>query len=388
MEFVADVKVRRPRNDFYGKAIIFENKWKKDDEDLPYLELQRKYYRHFFNEYPGLYAFLNKYIDTDKFDIFDTEVCDTTCLSQLQDKESGALTNYINLHRLNDFRFLNKYILEVHDKLQKNGKFVGQVDTLEIERRRFYNRRLPGFLLRILYFLHFCYARVMPKLPVLQKVYFSISRGKNRPLSKAEVLGRLYYCGFQVKATHEAREHFYFIAEKVREPQTARPTYGPIIKLKRIGLNGKTIYIRKFRTMHPYSEYLQEYIYQNNKLQDNGKFNDDFRVTAWGRVLRKYWLDELPQIYNYLKGDINLVGVRALSEHYFSLYPKDLQQLRVQFTPGLVPPYYVDMPKSFDEILSSERKYLLKKKNRNFLVDDIYFCNAFFNIFIKKARSL
>ena len=60
---------------------------------------------------------------------------------------------------------------------------------------------------------------------------------------------------------------------------------------------------------------------------------------------------------------MNLVGVRALSKHYFSLYPSDLQELRIKYKPGLIPPFYYDMPKTFDEILSSEKKYLLKKQD-------------------------
>ena len=81
--------------------------------------------------------------------------------------------------------------------------------------------------------------------------------------------------------------------------------------------------------MHPYSEYLQEYIYENYKIQASGKFNNDIRVTTWGKIFRRLWIDELPQIANYFRGDLSLVGVRALSQHYFDLYPKDLQDLRI-----------------------------------------------------------
>jgi lipopolysaccharide/colanic/teichoic acid biosynthesis glycosyltransferase len=62
--------------------------------------------------------------------------------------------------------------------------------------------------------------------------------------------------------------------------------------------------------------------------QEGGKFKDDFRITTWGRVLRKLWIDELPQFINFFKGELSLVGVRALSDHYFQLYPKDVQELR------------------------------------------------------------
>jgi len=90
---------------------------------------------------------------------------------------------------------------------------------------------------------------------------------------------------------------------------------------------------------------------------------------------------------NKKKTDLDMVGVRALSEHYFSLYPADMQQLRIQFKPGLVPPYYADMPKTFDEIIESERSYLNLKQTHPFSTDVRYFFKAMYNILIKRARS-
>ena len=83
-----------------------------------------------------------------------------------------------------------------------------------------------------------------------------------------------------------------------------------------------------------------------------------------------------------------MIGVRALSEHYFNLYPKKLQQLRTQFKPGLIPPYYADMPKSFDEIVQSELNYLNAKLKSPLRTDMKYFTKAVFNILFKRARSL
>ena len=186
----------------------------------------------------------------------------------------------------------------------------------------------------------------------------------------------------------EIEESLYFIAQRVKHPSVEKnPSYGPTIKLKRIGLNGDILYVNKFRTMHPYSEFLQEYIYDNNKLQDNGKFKDDFRLTGWGQFMRRMWIDELPQFLNYWRGDLNLVGVRALSQHYFNLYPEDLKKFRIQFKPGLVPPYYADMPNSFEEIVQSEMEYLKEKQKHPFKTDIKYFVKAFYNIIFKQARS-
>ena len=139
--------------------------------------------------------------------------------------------------------------------------------------------------------------------------------------------------------------------------------------------------------MYPYSEYLQDYMYRYNKMGDSGKFRDDFRVTGWGRVLRRFFLDEMPQIVSFFKGDLSIVGVRALSQQYLSIYPEDIRELRKKFKPGLIPPYYADLPKTFDEVLESEMKYLDKKLKYPFLTDFTYFFRSVFNIVFKHARS-
>ena len=139
--------------------------------------------------------------------------------------------------------------------------------------------------------------------------------------------------------------------------------------------------------MYPYSEFIQGDIYEKYHLDKSGKMKGDYRITSWGKIFRKYFIDEIPQLYNWLKGDLNLVGVRALSEHYFQLYPEDLQKQRINFKPGLIPPYYSDLPKSFDEIINSERSYLIKKENSPLLTDLIYFTRAISNILFSGARS-
>ena len=65
---------------------------------------------------------------------------------------------------------------------------------------------------------------------------------------------------------------------------------------------------------------------------------------------------------NFFKRELNIVGVRYLSRNYFSRYPKELQDLRTKVKHGLLQPHYADMPSNFDEILESERQYILNKK--------------------------
>ena len=51
--------------------------------------------------------------------------------------------------------------------------------------------------------------------------------------------------------------------------------------MKRVGKDRKLIEVYKFRTMHSYSQYLQDYVYEQNKLDHSGKLTNDFRVNVW-----------------------------------------------------------------------------------------------------------
>jgi lipopolysaccharide/colanic/teichoic acid biosynthesis glycosyltransferase len=207
-------------------------------------------------------------------------------------------------------------------------------------------------------------------------------------MSRAEALGRLYSCGFEVIGEDNSNGRMCVAARKIKEPAfDMEPTYGPLVKLRRHGKDGKIIGVYKMRTMYPYSEYLQEYVFHNHKLADGGKFKDDFRITGMGHFMRKFWLDELPMLLNWLKGDLKLVGVRPLSKQYFGFYTPDLQQRRLKFKPGLVPPFYVDLPKTLDEVMDSEQRYLDAYEQHPYKTDWRYFWAAMYNIFIRRARS-
>ena len=92
-------------------------------------------------------------------------------------------------------------------------------------------------------------------------------------------------------------------------------------------------------------------------------------------------------IYNILKGDMKIVGVRPLSDHFFNLYDKDLQDLRTQFKPGFIPPFYVDLPKTMDEIMASEKKYLIEYSKSPIKTDLKYLYLSFKNVIFNGARS-
>ncbi len=147
------------------------------------------------------------------------------------------------------------------------------------------------------------------------------------------------------------------------------------------------IYVYKMRTMYPFSEYLQQYVYDQNKLKEGGKFKNDFRVNTLGKYMRRLWIDEWPMMANLFRGDMKIVGVRPLSQQYFELYDKSLREKRIKTRPGLIPPFYADMPKTLEEIQASENRYLDAYFKKPFITDFRYFWKATYNIVFKKARS-
>lgn len=334
-----------------------------------------------------LFSFINDFVDISRFGLAKSLILDSDLYFNIENEPDASRHFFLNLHKINDFRRLNLYFIRVNEMLEDGGVFICRGQTIAQRRRMFYKKYTP-YLGIFLYVMDFLFRRVMPKLPLFQGWYFALTDGKNRALSETEILGRLYFCGFELIHKREIYGLTHFILKKVKPASTdPSPTYGPLIRLKRKGLNGEIIYVKKLRTMHPYSEYLQSYVYATNKLQDGGKFKNDFRVTSWGKVMRKLWIDELPQFLNFFAGELSLVGVRALSEHYFNMYPPDVQELRLKVKPGLLPPFYADMPVSFEEIVESERRYLKKKMERPVRTDWVYFWKGVWNIVIRRARS-
>ncbi len=337
---------------------------------------------------PWLFDFLDQQLDLEKIYKDRALILSTDeYLSLHTTANVHGLSLLLNLQRVNDQRFLNRYFLEVHRLMKKGAYFVGKVQTYRNVRARF-KRKYSRNLAFVLSVLHFGLHRLLPKLPITKQVYFALTKGRNRAISKAEVLGRLSFCGFEIMTAQDFEDYLYFIVRKTKQPSTVTdPSYGPLIALKRTGSKGQPIWVYKFRTMHPYSEFLQDYIYALNQLSPGGKIADDFRVTEYGKIMRKLWLDELPMLYNWLRGDLQLIGVRPLSRHFFSLYPAHVQRLRQETKPGLLPPFYADMPKTLEEICSSEEKYLCSYFQAPFKTQVRYLFLTMYNIVVKGARS-
>ena len=169
--------------------------------------------------------------------------------------------------RINDIRFLNKYFEQINTSLMDGGIFKGNVETYSVRRNRIL-KKFPTPLNRIHLIFDTLLVRVSPKFWLTKNLYFNITKGKGRVLSKAETYGRLYSCGFEIVDEEYKHNKVYFTAKKIKEPLYPKsPSYGFLIKLKRVGKNKNPINVYKLRTMHPFSEYLQEYVFQKKRFK-------------------------------------------------------------------------------------------------------------------------
>ncbi len=332
----------------------------------------------------AVFSFIEEQIDLDH--VF-TLLVSTSTLFNIENQPENYYKAIVNLKKVNNIQRVNKFFEAINKKLPLGGIFIGSVQTNALVKNGIL-KSYPPIINYLVYIPYYLWKRIIPKLPITKKIYFFITKGRNRAMSKAEAFGRLYSCGFEVTADKMMNDHQYFVARKIQDPSfDYSPTYGALIRLKRIGKNGEKIYVYKMRTMYPYSEYLQQYVYEQNKLEEGGKFKNDFRVNTIGRFMRRLWIDELPMLINLVRGDLKIVGVRPLSNQYFELYDKSLREKRVKTRPGLIPPFYADMPKTLEEIQISENRYLNAYFKQPFITDFRYFWKASYNIVFRNARS-
>jgi exopolysaccharide biosynthesis polyprenyl glycosylphosphotransferase len=133
-----------------------------------------------------------------------------------------------------------------------------------------------------------------------------------------------------------------------------------LFRQRRAGKDGVPFTMVKFRTMvQGADKRLAELVNLETLEEPAYKIADDPRVTRAGRKLRRYSFDELPQLFNVLKGDMSLVGPRPEEEAVVALYD-ERQRIRLAVKPGLTGPMQVygrgDL--TFEERLAMERDYL------------------------------
>jgi lipopolysaccharide/colanic/teichoic acid biosynthesis glycosyltransferase len=371
--------------------IVFKSIEKRDNAVVkPAVKLDEESYQQLSNvisKHSGtkVLKYLESIVDLESGNTLVYIKTDTDNLQMLPNYQYSTI---VQLERLNNMRGVNSHLSIINEKLSDNGILVCCFESKSTRKRRLL-LKYPVGINYLVYTIDFILKRVMPKIFLSRNFYYFLTGGRDRIFSKTEVLGRLYCFGFVVISEKKIGGLNYITVKRVKQPEEIQKRiYGPMIRLRRLGMNRELIDVYKMRTMHPYSEYLQSYIHEKNNLTSGGKFYKDIRITALGSIMRKYWIDELPMILNLLKGEMKLVGVRPLSTHYFNLYNKELQELRVRFKPGLLPPFYADMPQTLDEIQESETNYLLACQDNGVFITDLkYLFRILKNILFRNARS-
>ena len=147
------------------------------------------------------------------------------------------------------------------------------------------------------------------------------------------------------------------------------PGASPIFAQTRVGRDGTEFTFYKFRSMCPNAEEKLEGLRQYNEM--NGpvfKIKDDPRITRFGKFIRRASIDELPQLWNILKGEMSIVGPRPGLPQEVEQYD-DYARQRLLITPGLTCFWQIQPDRnllSFDEWVELDIRYI---KERSFWTD-------------------
>ena len=178
---------------------------------------------------------------------------------------------------------------------------------------------------------------------------YSVRLGRAQPVAnKAVADGFLHYVTASVKPEYRALKRFVDIAGSAAALWVLFPflllvaalvkltSPGPVFfRQLRVGLHGKKFHMLKFRSMVANAEALKATLAaQNEQTGPVFKMKRDPRITPLGRFLRKYSIDELPQLVNVLRGDMTLVGPRPPVPQEVALY-EPWQRRRLSVPPGL-----------------------------------------------------
>ena len=137
---------------------------------------------------------------------------------------------------------------------------------------------------------------------------------------------------------------------------------GPVLFSQiRIGRNGRRFKIYKFRSMYIDAEERKKELESQNEVKGlMFKMENDPRITKVGKFIRKTSIDELPQFYNVVKGDMSLVGTRPPTEDEFEKYNQYYRR-RISMTPGLTGLWQVSGRSEiddFDDVVKYDLKYI------------------------------
>lgn len=149
----------------------------------------------------------------------------------------------------------------------------------------------------------------------------------------------------------------------------------------RVGVNGRIFKFYKFRSMYVDAEERKKELMAQNEVQGlMFKMEHDPRITKVGAFIRKTSIDELPQFWNVLKGDMSLVGTRPPTVDEYEQYT-GYQKRRISFRPGITGLWQISGRsdiKDFDEVVKLDLEYI---DNWSLLLDLKIICKTILVVF-------
>lgn len=164
------------------------------------------------------------------------------------------------------------------------------------------------------------------------------------------------------------------------------PKGGPFFSQIRVGKGGKIFKMYKFRSMTVDAEEQLQMLLKDNEMDGPAfKISDDPRITRVGKFIRKTSIDELPQLFNILRGDMSIVGPRPplpREVEQYTLY----QTQRLLITPGLTCYWQIQPNRndiSFNDWVEMDIRYI---RERSFFVDWKIILKTIVSVFTKQGR--
>ena len=194
--------------------------------------------------------------------------------------------------------------------------------------------------------------KTIQQLGTMSTVTFSTTFYRNRDVvlkRMIDILGSLvglFICG---------------LAGIILVPLIKRDGGPAIFAQERVGTNGRKFKFYKFRSMRVDAEELKASLMKDNTMEGGMfKVENDPRITPIGRIIRKTSLDELPQFWNVLKGDMSLVGTRPPTVDEYETYTPE-QKKRLSFKPGITGLWQISGRsniKNFDDVVKLDVAYI------------------------------
>ena len=259
---------------------------KLEDEMVAYRDLNWIHSRTKSMGLNEIMSWLDKHHDEFDESTFIVNTDDGNALDTLRNHHPRLIINKLGLTHI---RHLNTFLNKANENLVDGGYLWCHSRTSGLK-KEIILRSHPGLVGKMLYLMHYGWHRVCARMKITRWFYMWVTKGKNRCYSRVELLGRMYRAGFEVVDERFHQGEYFILGQKFRKPiWDDDPSYGALVKLNRVGYHGNMIGVYKFRTMYPYSEYLQPYILEHEGLQKGGKFAHDYRVNYWGSKLRSSW---------------------------------------------------------------------------------------------------